>query len=150
MLIASCDRRSPNSVSPSRNSAHENQERVRIGLRQLKPDWFLYSAEFDEENWKITPSDRIAKKLHRDKTSKLVWEEDYYYSGQKFVTEKGQDWELIAVHYDYNSGTLAIHYIGQDSAISEMLDKLDSTSAVNEKLLIADQILKKWAVQGRH
>jgi len=125
--------------------ASENQQRAKLGLRMIPPTWCLYSAEFGEENWKsVPPGAGGDKKSHRDKSGKLLWEEDYYFSGKTFVTEKGRNWEMLTVHYDFGSDSFTVNYMGQDPATAELVAKLGPASSVSEKLLTADNILKKW------
>lgn len=143
--MTSCNSRSTSGPLSNSNMASENEQRVNLGLRVIAPTWCLYRAEFGEEDWKTTSSGAsIDKKVHRDKSGKLLWQEDYYFSGKTFVTAKGQDWEMLVVHYDYGSGSFTVNYIGQDPAVAGIVAKLIPTSSASEKLLAADNILKKW------
>jgi hypothetical protein len=60
------------------------------------------------------------------------------------VTAKGQNWEMLTVHYDFGPGSFTVNYVGQDPATAEMAAKLSPASSESEKLLTADNILKKW------
>jgi len=128
----------------------ENHKRVELGLRVIRPpDWYLYSVEFDEENWKKTSAgDYEAKKLHRDPDGRLVWEEDYYYSGRSYIEPNNgvRVWEMLTINYDYTSSSLAVEYGDDDPTIQSLIDKLSAGSTMKEKLSIADQILTKWGL----
>ena len=93
---------------------------------------------------KASPRAQADKKVHRDKSGKPDWEQDYYFSGKTFVTAKGQDWEMLAVHYDFGFGSFTVNYVGQDPATAAMVAKLSPATSASEKLLTADNILKKW------
>ena len=126
----------------------ENQQREKIGLRLISPTWNLYRVAFSEEDWKASQAGDIVKKVHRDSIGKVVWEEDYYYTGRSFFTEKGQSWEFLAVYYDYTNAFLDVKYVGQDRSITEALDTLRTKLApMQEKLSVADQILEKWGIR---
>jgi hypothetical protein len=130
-----------------KNVIPENQERARLGLRLVSTNWCPYRAEFGEEDWKLASSDSwLAKKVHRNPSGKLAWEEDYYFSRRTFVTPKGQSWEMLTVHYDYDSGAITVSYIGPDPTVTTLLDRLGPGSTMKEKLLAVDQILKGWGV----
>jgi hypothetical protein len=127
--------------------SYENATRAKLGLRVIQPSWYLYSVEFDEENWKIVSTGYQAKKLHRDPSGKLLWEQDYYYSGRTFVDFKGgEEWEMLAVDYNYNTRSLAVDYVGQDPPVESLIDKLTPGSTIKEKFSVADQVLKKWSL----
>lgn len=147
LLYVACNSGSNNNASMGNNTIAENQERARLGLRLLGTNWCLYRAEFGEEDWKVASSDGwIAKKIHRDSDGKLVWEEDYYYSGRTFVSPKGQDWEMLTVHYDYGSSAITASYIGPNPAITSLFDRHGSGATNAQKVLDIEQILKTWGI----
>jgi len=124
----------------------ENQERSRLGLRLLKTNWIAYRVEDGEEDWKMTPSeDWLAKKTHRDSNGKLVWEEDYYYSRRTFTTEKGVNWEMLSVQYDYQKDAIAVFYVGRDSAVESLVDRI-GIAVPSDKLKLVDDIVKRWGI----
>ena len=129
--------------------AAENVTRASIGLREIQITWHLYSVEFNEENWKVVPADAVDKKLHRDGSGKIIWEEDYYYSGRTFIDFKGgQVDEQLTIHYDYTSSTLYIDYVGEDPAIETLVAPMRPGSAMPRKSMFsaADTVLKKWGL----
>ena len=51
------------------------------------------------------------------------------------------------MHYDYGTGTLEAHYIGEYSAIRAAFDDLKSkASTPTEKLSVVDDTLKAWGL----
>ena|SRR2546429_7656519 len=146
-LVVSCGRNPTSSAVPTTKAMAENQKREKLGLRQVKTIWYLYRTEFGAEDWKLKESDNWgSKRIQRDSSGKLLWEEDYYYSGKTFMTDKGQDWEMLTVHFDYGSGAFAVSYVGQDTTMAALLNKVAAHSTATEKLAVADEILKKWGM----
>jgi hypothetical protein len=145
----SCDRQTSLSPGARSKTMAENQQRSILGVRTVKTNWYFYSAEFGEENWKIISSDGWqSKKIHRDANGKLIWEEDYYYTGKTFFTFKGQEvWESLNIHYDYGAVAFEINYSGQDTGILDAVKKLEEPpTTTQEKLSTADEILKRWGM----
>ena len=127
----------------------ENAERSKLGLRLVKTNWFLYSVEFSEENWKLTPNGYEAKKIHRDANNVVTWEEDYYYSGKKFLfspEKKNTTEEFITIHYDYTTSSLNISYVGLDPSITAMFGGHGPIETISNNISVADEILKKWGI----
>jgi len=123
----------------------ENQQRETMALRLVKPTWHLYRVEFGAEDYKENLQGNLIKRVQRDPKGALAWEEDYYFSGKTFTTFKGQVIsEQLTVHCDYGNAMLEVNYIGEDPTVVELLEKVKNTPSANEKLSIADQILKKW------
>lgn len=143
-----CNRSSTAGPQPSPNTMAENQQREKVGLRTVKPTWHLYRVEFGAEDWKVKQNGSLAKRIQRDSKGNPLWEEDYYQSGKTYTTENGgRDWESITVHYDYGSGTLEVHYIGEDPAIHAAFDDLKSkASTPAKKLSVVDDTLKAWGL----
>jgi hypothetical protein len=128
----------------------ENAERAKLGLRQVGTNWFLYSVEFGEEKWKITPDGYEAKKICRDTENRILWEADSYYSGKTFVVpnDPGIDstgWEFISVVYDYRLRELTVSYVGKDPAVRGLFPPL-SGDIVTNNVSVADTILKMWGM----
>jgi hypothetical protein len=143
-LLFSCGKMP--TTKPSSTLVPENDKRREIGLRLIGPGWKLYSAQFDEENWEAANNGSTAKKLNRNTNGTIVWEEDYYYSGRNFFTRKGENWEFLAIHYDYQRTLLEVKYVGPDTNIVSALQSLGSGAAFAQKVGIADSILKKWGM----
>jgi hypothetical protein len=157
--ISGCKRSTtpPSPASAPASTAAENKQRAALNLRQVKANWYLYGIEFGEEVWKIRSSDPSgAKQIKRDADGGLVWEGDYYYSGATFATIDGTQWEMIQVVYNWvanESGgikgaanELSVDYVGQNPAVSALLDTIKPTSTNAEKLSVVDQILKMWGI----
>jgi len=152
LMNISCSKRSSNSAAAtSEQTLKQNEKRQALSLRQIHSNWHLYRTEFGAEDWKLKPTDRyLAKRVQRDAAGNLKWEEDYYYSGATFITPKGQNWEMLTIHFDYTTQTVDLAYIGQDSAISDVIKKQNGANTeLEERLATADQILKKWGHSRR-
>ena len=143
-----CNRSPTVAPQPSPNTMAENPQREKVGLLTVKPTWHLYRVQFRAEDWKVKQNDFLAKRIQRDSKGNPLWEEDYYYSGKTYPTENGgQYWESITVHYDYGTGMLEVHYIGEDAAISEAFEDLKSkASTPAEKLSVVDATLTAWGL----
>jgi hypothetical protein len=150
-LLTSCERPAATSTSLSALTSSENVRRVSLGLRPVGTNWFFYNAEFGEENWKLTPNGYGAKKIHRDSENNIQWEEDYYYSGRTFKTlpDNSTGWEMLTVHYDYTNSSLYLEYVGTDTAVEAIAASGTYAPIMSNKLVIADQILKRWGQSRR-
>lgn len=146
VLGVSCGDRQPATVVSGAKLATENEERAKLQLRQIHPDWYLYRREFGADDWKIASSDGLVKRVQRDTTGKLLWEEDYYYTGRTFSTSEGQQWETLTVHYDYGPRKLLVSYVGQDATTSSLVGRANSLATTTEKLSVVEEILRRWGI----
>lgn len=147
-LAASCKRITKASTGIPAITMKENGRRAALGLQVVGTNWFLYSSEFGEENWKIDPKGYLAKKIHRDSQNTIQWEEDHYYSGKSFRANPDDptEWEMLTLHYEYATGILDLRYVGQDVSIITLVTKSAAAPTLSDKLKIADEILKKWGM----
>ena len=143
-LTSSCGRTSANMTPPS-DVPQTNADRQRIGIRQIKPTWVLDRREFNAEDWKPNASPGPAcKRVQRAKDSnRILWEEDYYYSGGTYTDADGTGWEHVAIHYDYPSGEFQLHYLGTNAALHALAEPF-RTGTTNSAAVTkaADAVLK--------
>ena len=147
--VVSCEESRTPVLTPRPALSAENKEREKLGLRLVKTNWFLYSRQFGEENWKLDASAKSwAKKIHLKDNDNVLWEEDYYYSGKTFLfpPDKGETGEMLVIHYDYGPSLLEVNYVGQDPDILALMKGISPGSTLSNKLSVADEILKKWNI----
>lgn len=109
----------------------DNSYRESLGIRKVNKEWFFYGDAFNAQVWKLDSSGYACKKVQRDGHDKIIWEEDYYYSGNTFPTFKAQISEFIVAHYDYANNKLTIDYLGTNKYIKDEIDKINNSSARN-------------------
>jgi hypothetical protein len=147
VLLVGCGDGNGVSNKPSPKTFDENPERIRVGMREVKPTWYFYRAQFKAEDWKETVSGDIAKTIQRDKRGNPLWEEDFYYSGKTYADANGtRCWEHITVRYDYGTKKLEMFYMGNTPGLSDKFP-LGNYKATNErKLETLDETLKAWGL----
>ena len=148
-FLFSCAKPSKMLTGIPSTTLNENTNRSIAGLRLVQTNWFLYRAEFGNEDWKISPAGYLAKRIHRDSENKIQWEEDYYYTGKTFRRnpDSPTDWEMLTIHYDYITKALDIEYVGDDAAVLALLSRITSSSTDKDKFSVADEILHGWEMQ---
>lgn len=126
VMLMACDhtRKPPTpTVNPMENSARE-----RNGLRTIKPHWYFYWYEFNEETWKCHQGEPLAKKIYRKPDGPIAWDQDYYYSGRKFLNSQGSTSdEVVSLYYSYGRKKLYVDVITDSPAAEYLINKLDST-----------------------
>jgi hypothetical protein len=128
--------------------------RETLKLRLIQPSWSFYGREFGTEKW--SHRGRLAKIVHRPGPS-IEWEQDYYYSGAKYIDPFSGNTveERVIVTYDYDQKQIHVRYIGQNSAHRAICerglnsDKFGKTGPSDVVLSAADQILATWGQTRR-
>jgi hypothetical protein len=140
-------------VSPN-DTAKTNAVRETLKLRLIQPSWSFYGREFGTEKW--SHNGRHTKIVHRPGHS-IEWEQDYYYSGAKYIDpfSGNTDEERVIVSYDYDQKQFYVRYIGQNSAHRAICErgfvhgKYGMTASVEVVFAAADQILETWGQSRR-
>ena len=123
----------------------ENSERGKLSLRPIGPNWQLYRTEFGADDWKIVETGYLSKRVQRDQSGKLQWEEDYYYSGKTFVSINGVKYgEMLTIHYDYPSALFDINYSGEDLVLRDKVKFKGDLLKSKEFFKATDDLLQSW------
>lgn len=129
-------------------SSEYNKQRRRIGLPIIEKNWVNYNKfnNAQEAAWSI-PGTNFDEPCHSGKkvfyeSGKWKEEEDYYYSGKKYMSgdpDAGKLHESITINYRFGengiAGVWTCHYQGANKAI-------DDTITLKE----AEEILKSWGL----
>jgi hypothetical protein len=125
-------------------------ERAKAGLRLVKSDWRRDRLESDNVRWgyssKVGPA---AAKLAQFDASKLLWEEDYYYSGRTHPSADGESTssEQLTINYDYVTGKYAVRIITDNAALeAKITDDVEKGTTQAEAFAVADTILSVWGL----
>ncbi len=132
-------------LKPLKEVATTNAAREKSGLRTIEPSWHLYRTEFNAEDWKLSVSSReLAKRVQYDAQGKVIWEEDYYYSGREYHDSDGTGWEHLVLHYDYATAIFMLHYLGTNSVFQKMTDPFCGGTADGKAV---DSVLARFLLE---
>ena len=140
LFFFSCGRMGEFGDSKTTNVEETDARRAELGIRQIKPNWMLGEFTSDEHRWGY-PSAGLAKKLHFDKSGREDWEEDYYYSGARYLAwdNETEDFEMISVLYDYSLNQFEASYLGRNI---EILKRFGSDGRMPPQEIVGPQAVE--------
>lgn len=119
-----------------------------MGLRAVAPQWRATLKGGEYISWIYAPTEGggEAKSVHYDDNGPL-WEEDYYYSGRQYAAADGDgtSFEMLTLHFDYNTRLCIVHVVTDNKAVKAILDDLpESGVELKQAMVLADSIVKRW------
>ncbi|MBE0535684.1 MAG: hypothetical protein IH624_08435 [Phycisphaerae bacterium] len=141
-----CVKEPPYKKEPVSDVAKTNEVRKELGIREVKDDWEFCGHRFGEDTWKYGAFECKKVKLNEE-LDRILWEQDYYYTGVTWTDIDGTNREFLAITYDYNEGVFFVVYNGQQAKLDALQNRLASTyygfmAETNEETLrIADEML---------
>lgn len=127
------------------NFEESNRQRERVGLRLLKTNWCFYGTRFFADDWKETSVGPLCKRVQRDKSGAIIWEQDNYYSGVSYRNMSGQEWERVVVQYFYTNAMFQVFYVGTNSVMEKEFDQLALRKITIEDVTnVVDKALATW------
>ena len=136
---------------PSRSMSFvaDNNKRAEVGVRSVKTTWSQLRSQHGCERW-ADGKGILCKVAKLTSMGALEWEEDYYQSGKTFTDPDGTFPEMLTVHFNYTTRSVAIFYRGTNQAINRMampFEKYDGDpSDATNALLAADSVLATWGM----
>jgi hypothetical protein len=146
LLCQGCAKRTPYKKQPVSDVAKGNEVRRNLGIREIKEDWEFYLHQFGEETWKCGGCE-CKKVAYNEELNKILWEQDYYYTGVTWTDMDGTNREVVQITYDYTDGLFSVVYNGQQSKLKAVQNMLTPTysgfkAETNEETLrVADEML---------
>lgn len=135
---------------PHQRGLAENPRRILLGMRSIGEDWTCFRSTPDAgDEWLIDRAhDKAAvKRVRHDEAGKPTTETDSYLSGHRYKDEEGIEGdEELRVTCDWNTGTLAIAYLGSDPDVKKSLAKLPPFAPEHrlQYMDLVTKIAKKW------
>jgi hypothetical protein len=145
--VAGCVRQPPAALLDQLRIAREH-----AGLRPVQEKWRISKFDAGEIAW-ADPDQKSDKKVAYENEAP-VWEEDYFYSGRKFLATDGDGdnvSEQLTVSYDYKTGLCAVRVITDDPHLQAMVKGkvADYGVKLDDALPIAREILQKVLAKKR-
>lgn len=147
IIFLGCERQSPYKKQPVIDVAKTNEIRKQLGIREIKNEWEFYVHQFGFDKWRDNYECKVVKL--NEELDRILWEQDYYYTGVTWTDYEGTHWEFLTITYEYTSKLFSIYYIGQQTKLNSLQEGLERIeygfkSDTNEDTLkIADEMLKE-------